>query len=117
MVQAAPCVKAHTPLESKGKGISLGSGVVITSAESLTSERISLLYGNSPNEPDLKGPSVGSCLTEQGCEIADFILGILVLWVTHRKKGISQFLINTYQPVKEKKKGFFDTAMNYNSLN
>lgn len=51
---------------------------------------------------------------EQGLEIADFIPGVLFL--SHRRKEVSQFLINTVQLVKEKKLPF-DISMNYNSLN
>lgn len=44
------------------------------------SQRVSLPYENSPNESNLKDLSVCSCLTEdKNCEIADFILVVLVL--------------------------------------
>lgn len=52
----------------------------------------------------LEGSVSGGCLTEnKNWEIADVIRVALLLCVTHRKKGVSHFLINTFQLLKEKK--------------
>lgn len=48
---------------------------------------LALHMKNLPNESNLKDPSVCCPLTEKkNCETADFILVILILSVTHRRK-------------------------------
>ena len=73
---------------------------------------------NSPNESNLKSLSVRRCLTEnKNCEIADFILVILVLWVTHRKKKGSVSFSLIHISFGKKIKVSFDTATNHSDLN